>query len=52
MKHLKTFESYSVEEMEDRPVYLEQCPDCTCSCDDCTCEDCECETCKKNKKSK
>jgi len=49
MKHLKKFEAFSIEEMEDREVYEEKCPDCNCNCNDCDCDDCECKECKKHK---
>lgn len=48
MKHLKTFESYSYEEMTEENLYSEKCADCNCDCDKCDCTDCECKECKKH----
>lgn len=45
MKYLKSFESYSVEEIEGGKVFEEKCADCNCNCDDCDCTDCECRKC-------
>jgi hypothetical protein len=45
MRYLKSFESYSVEEIEGGKVFEEKCADCNCNCDDCDCPDCECPKC-------
>ena len=45
MRKIKSFESFSVEEIEGEPVYSEKCADCNCNCDSCDCDDCECKKC-------
>lgn len=45
MKHIKTFESFSTEEIEGKPVYSEKCADCNCNCDSCDCDNCDCKEC-------
>jgi len=45
MRYLKSFETYSVEEIEGGKVFEEKCADCNCNCADCDCTDCDCTKC-------